>query len=319
MTPFELAQSLFNTPCLNPRAEITFGGHPAEVLTAGGSVVRVAVVGDANLADLGDHYPAPFTGQSFRSMFHPEDPVFMGRLIQPNSTDNLAATESDRESIWNFASEHAGAFAYRAYGDLPNLHPPQFEVEGLPTAMRRIIEALPMADRSSLVEIITPQLWALSHRSSDRDYLLIECFEGPWDTTGSLGYLQFKGCGSSRDPFKRRWLYAESESCHQKERNGKQIPPWHSDAAKLLGWRCHDRIGNDFGVFVLDGPMQAALLAEMVIDTLIALHRMQVMSLLRITLTPFDGKSPLTMSVLIEERAKTMGDLLADDLMDGSD
>lgn len=319
MTPFELAQSLFNTPCLNPRAEITFGGHPAAVLADGGSVVRVAVVGDANLADLGHHYPAPFTGQSFRSMFQPEDPVFMARLIQPNSTDNLAATEGDRESIWDFASEQAGAFAYRAYGDLPNLHPPQFEVEGLPVAIRRIIEALPMANRSSLVEIITPQLWALAHRASDRDYLLIECYEGPWETAESLGYVQFKGCGAGRDPFGRRWVYGESESKHQKDRNEKQTPPWHADAARLLGWRCHDRIGNDFGVFLLDGPMQAALLAEMVIDSLIALHGMEVMSLLKITLTPFEGESPLTMSVLIEERAKTMGDLLADDLMDGAD
>jgi hypothetical protein len=319
LTPFELAKSLFNTPCLNPRAAITFGGHPAAVLTDGGSVVRVAVVGDANMADLGHHYPAPFTGQSFRSMFHPEDPLFMARLIQPNGINNPDAPERDGENIWDFASDQVGAFAYRAYGDLPNLHPPQFEVEGLPTAIRRIIEALPMPDRSSLVEIIAPQLWALAHRASERDYLLIECFEGPWDTEESLGYVQFKGCGASRDPFGRRWVYAESESAHQKERNGKQIPPWHADAAKLLGWRCHDRIGNDFGIFLLDGPMQAALLAEMVIDSLIALHGMEVMSLLKITLTPFEGKRPLTMSVLIEERAKTMGDLLADDLMDGSD
>jgi hypothetical protein len=319
MTKDALAKSVFGVSCLSQEAQITFGGVPAGILTEAGRVVRLAVRGDDVMSELGHHFPVPFANESFRSMMHPGDPVFMSRKLEPNFAANLEATQEEREALLDLSRSGPLDFKYRVLAPFPNLEPKAIVSEEAPVAVRRIIERLRMQTRSSLIDHFATALWALSHRPSPKDFLIVECFAAPWDKDRSMGYVQFKGCGGSTIGSERRWVYAESESVHQKEENGKKPVERHPEFAQVLGWKCREEVGNDSGIFLLDGPLQAAMLAELVVDTLIVLHGLEELSVLDLTLTRFEDGESLKSSITIPKHEPTMGEILSDDLMDGTD
>lgn len=299
MTVNELFVAAFAAECLSPHAQLTLAGQPAAVLTDGGRLVRLAILADPKLRQWGLTFLAPLTNQSFRSLMTAKElPPFLDRMGPSSATDLLASPE-DQKSLWDFSRSIVRKYEYKVFEDLPNLHQQIEDSPDLLYQVRSHIEYQPAPVRAGLIEFIAPFIWALAHRPDHEDFLLLAVNPLVTSHHHHKGYIQMKSCGGRKDPFGRVWVYAESQSVHQKEREGTPFEFWHASVATALGWNSSDRVGNDFGVFYLDTPIQAAMLAELVVDSLICLHGMDCGAMLELTSASFQGGGTVTATIAV--------------------